>query len=33
MNGLFERNIEAMRMFYEKYANDEKWQKLVAKLP
>ena len=22
-----------MRLFYEKYADDEKWQQLVAKLP
>lgn len=33
MKGFSERNIRAMRMFYEKYATDEKWQQLVAKLP
>lgn len=33
MKGFSERNIRAMRMFYEEYANDEKWQQLVAKLP
>ena len=33
MKGFSERNIRAMRLFYEKYAFDEKWQQLVAKLP
>ena len=33
MKGFSERNIRAMRMFYEEYANDEKWQQLAAKLP
>ena len=33
MKGFSERNIRAMRMFYEEYANDVKWQQLVAKLP
>lgn len=33
MKGFSERNIRAMRMFYEEYAADEKWQQLVAKLP
>ena len=33
MKGFSERNIRAMRMFYEEYATDEKWQQLVAKLP
>ncbi len=33
MKGFSERNIRAMRLFYEEYANDEKWQQLVAKLP
>lgn len=33
MKGFSERNIRAMRMFYEEYSNDEKWQQLVAKLP
>lgn len=33
MKGFSERNIRAMRLFYEEYSNDEKWQQLVAKLP
>lgn len=33
INGFSERNIRSMRLFYEEYANDEKWQQLVAKLP
>ena len=33
MKGFSERNIRSMRLFYEEYANDEKWQQLVAKLP
>jgi len=33
VKGFSERNIRAMRMFYEEYANDVKWQQLVAKLP
>lgn len=33
MKGFSERNIRAMRMFYEEYATDEKWQQVVAKLP
>ena len=33
MKGFSERNIRAMRLFYEEYATDEKWQQLVAKLP
>lgn len=33
MTGFSERNIRSMRMFYEEYQNDEKWQQLVAKLP
>lgn len=33
MKGFSERNIRAMRLFYEEYADDEKWQQLVAKLP
>ena len=33
MNGFSERNISTMRMFYEEYALDEKWQQVVAKLP
>ena len=33
MKGFSERNIRAMRSFYEEYAEDEKWQQLVAKLP
>lgn len=33
MKGFSERNIRAMRLFYEEYAYDEKWQQLVAKLP
>ena len=30
---LSERNIRSMRLFYEEYADDEKWQQRVAKLP
>ena len=33
INGFSERNIRSMRLFYDEYANDEKWQQLVAKLP
>lgn len=33
MKGFSERNIRSMRLFYEEYADDEKWQQLVAKLP
>lgn len=33
IKGFSERNIRSMRLFYEEYANDEKWQQLVAKLP
>ncbi len=33
MKGFSERNIRSMRMFYEEYSDDEKWQQLVAKLP
>ena len=33
MKGFSERNIRAMRAFYEEYSEDEKWQQLVAKLP
>ena len=33
MKGFSERNIRSMRLFYEEYAFDEKWQQLVAKLP
>ena len=33
MKGFSERNIRSMRLFYEEYAEDEKWQQLVAKLP
>ena len=33
MQGFSERNIRAMKLFYEEYASDEKWQQLVAKLP
>ena len=25
--------IRSMRLFYEEYADDEKWQQLVVKLP
>ncbi len=32
MKGFSERNIRSMRLFYEEYADDEKWQQLVAKL-
>ena len=33
MQGFSERDIRALRLFYEEYDNDEKWQQLVAKLP
>ena len=33
MKGFSERNIRAMRLFYAEYADDEKWQQLVSKLP
>ena len=33
MKGFSERNIRSMRLFYEEYSDDEKWQQLVAKLP
>ena len=33
MKGFSERNIRAMRLFYEEYKDDESWQQLVAKLP
>ena len=33
MKGFSERNIRSMRLFYEEYVDDEKWQQLVAKLP
>lgn len=33
MTGFSERNIRSMRLFYEEYQDDEKWQQLVAKLP
>lgn len=33
MKGFSERNIRAMRLFYEEYSDDEKWQQVVAKLP
>ena len=33
MKGFSERNIRSMRLFYKEYADDEKWQQLVAKLP
>lgn len=33
MKGFSERNIRSMRLFYEEYNDDEKWQQLVAKLP
>ena len=33
MKGFSERNIRAMRLFYEEYQNDIIWQQLVAKLP
>lgn len=29
----FLRNRRLKRLFYEEYADDEKWQQLVAKLP
>lgn len=33
MKGFSERNIRAMRLFYDEYKDDEKWQQLAAKLP
>lgn len=33
MKGFSERNLRAMRLFYEEYSEDEKWQQVVAKLP
>lgn len=33
VSGFSERNIRSMRLFYEEYYDDEKWQQLVAKLP
>lgn len=33
MKGFSERNIRSMRLFYDEYKDDEKWQQLVAKLP
>lgn len=33
MKGFSERNLRSMRMFYEEYEKDEKWQQVVAKLP
>lgn len=33
MKGFSERNIRSMRLFYEEYYDDEKWQQLVVKLP
>ena len=33
MKGFSERNIRSMKLFYEEYRDDEKWQQLVAKLP
>lgn len=33
MKGFFERNIRSMKLFWKEYADDEKWQQLVAKLP
>jgi hypothetical protein len=33
MKSFSERNIRTMSLFYEEYADDEKWQQLVAKLP
>ncbi|MEG1597803.1 MAG: PDDEXK nuclease domain-containing protein [Bacilli bacterium] len=33
IKGFSERNIRSMRLFYEEYKDDEKWQQLVAKLP
>lgn len=33
MKGFSERNIRSMRLFYEEYCDNEKWQQLVAKLP
>ncbi len=33
IKGFSERNLRAMRAFYEEYSSDKKWQQLVAKLP
>lgn len=33
MKGFSERNLRAMKLFYEEYNEDENWQQLVAKLP
>ena len=33
MKGFSERNLRNMKLFYEEYRDDEKWQQLVAKLP
>lgn len=33
MKGFSERNLRAMKLFYEEYRDDENWQQLVAKLP
>ncbi len=33
MKGFSERNLRAMRLFFEEYKNDGNWQQLVAKLP
>lgn len=33
MKGFSDRNLRAMKLFYEEYKDDEIWQQLVAKLP
>lgn len=33
IKGFSERNLRSMKLFYEEYKDDEKWQQLVAKLP
>ena len=33
MTGFSERNLRSMKLFYEEYKDDEKWQQAVAKLP
>ena len=33
IKGFSERNLRSMKLFYEEYKEDEKWQQLVAKLP
>lgn len=33
IKGFSERNLRSMKIFYEEYKDDEKWQHLVAKLP